>query len=196
MRKGNVMMWWFMLQWISLNNRIYRFHHCSCSDISAFLILFLCIFRITRCCIDWICVSGDLEYTQRPTSSRLPITAWQSTVLQCHGRSQLYLADLSCIRLIWNKALMHYDTTVGCNSEAPLKGGSIQKLDSVQGHSDSVTHCKPGLNLKVGKMRPHLSTWDPIWAKCSKSGQNFSRGGQKKFIHWFSFLSQMAFRLS
>ena len=78
---------------------------------------------------------------------------------------------------------MHYDTTVGCDLEAPLKGGGIQQLDRVQGYRDRVTHCQPGLNLKVGKKRPHLGTLDPIWAKCSKSGQNFSRIGQKKFIH-------------
>ena len=36
---------------------------------------------------------------------------------------------------------------------------------SVQGYSDSVTHCQQGLNLKVGKKRPHLGTPDPIWAK-------------------------------
>ena len=95
----------------------------------------------------------------------------------------MYLADLSCIWLISNEALMHYDTTVGCDLEAPLKGGGIQQLDRVQGYRDRVTHCQPGLNLKVGKKRPHLGTPDPIWAKCSKSGQNFSRIGQKKFIH-------------
>ena len=144
--------------------------------------------------------------------------------MPCHGKSQLYLADLSCIWLISNEALMHYDTTVGCYLEAPLKCGGIQQLDRVQGHCDrvthcqpglnlkvekrdpiwalwtpsgqnvrnvgktlldrmqrhrdSVTHCQPGLNLKVRKKRPHLGTLDPIWAKCSQSGQNFSNIGQ------------------
>ena len=37
-----------------------------------------------------------------------------------------------------------------------------------------------GLNLKVGKMNYHLSKMDPNWAKCLKSGQNFSRNEQKK----------------
>ena len=41
----------------------------------------------------------------------------------------------------------------------------------------------PGLILKVGKMNYCLGKMDPIWAKCLKSGQNFSRSGQKKFIH-------------
>ena len=41
----------------------------------------------------------------------------------------------------------------------------------------------PGLNLKVGKMNYSLGNLDPNWAKCLKSGQNFSRSGQKKFIH-------------
>ena len=59
----------------------------------------------------------------------------------------------------------------------------LQQLDRVQGHRDRVTHCQQGLNLKVGKKRPHLGTPDPIWAKCSKSGQNVSRIGQKKIIH-------------
>ena len=57
---------------------------------------------------------------------------------------------------------------LGCNLEARVKGGSIQKLDRVHGHCECVTCCQPGLNLKVGKMNYHL---DPIWAKCSKSGQ-------------------------
>ena len=42
----------------------------------------------------------------------------------------------------------------------------------------------PGLILKVGKMNYCLGKMDPIWAKCLKSGQNFSRSGQKKFIHY------------
>ena len=70
---------------------------------------------------------------------------------------------------------MHYDTTVGCDLEAPLKGGGIQQLDPVQRHRDRVTHCHPGLNLKVGKMKPYLGNQDPIWAIFSKSGLNFSR---------------------
>ena len=40
-----------------------------------------------------------------------------------------------------------------------------------------------GLILKVGKMNYCLGKMDPIWAKCLKSGQNFSRSGQKKIIH-------------
>ena len=40
-----------------------------------------------------------------------------------------------------------------------------------------------GLNLKVGKRNYRLGNLDPNWAKCLKSGQNFSRSGQKKFIH-------------
>ena len=94
--------------------------------------------------------------------------------MPCHGRSQLYLADLSCIRLISNEALMHFDTTVGCYVEAPLKGGGIQQFDSVQRHSDSVTHCQLGLNLKVesgqketpsGHCRPHLGKMFKNWVK-------------------------------
>ena len=96
--------------------------------------------------------------------------------------SRLYLADLICIWLVSNEALMHYYTTVGCDLEAPLKGGGIQQLDSAQGHRDRVTHCQPGLNLKVCKKRPHLGTPYPTWAKCSKSGQNVSRIGQNLYF--------------
>ena len=50
----------------------------------------------------------------------------------------------------------------------------------------------PGLNLKVGKMNYSLDNLDPKWAKCVKSGQNFSRSGHcrtgKKKSH-----SMMAF---
>ena len=41
----------------------------------------------------------------------------------------------------------------------------------------------PGLNLKVGKRNYSLGKMDPNRAKCLKSGQNFSRSGQKKIIH-------------
>ena len=51
----------------------------------------------------------------------------------------------------------------------------LQKLDNVHGHSDSVTHCHPGLTLKVGKMNCSLGNLDPDWAIGSKSGQNYSR---------------------
>ena len=165
-----------------------RYHYFR--NLAAFLILFLGIFRLVcwlssirnekiRCCSDGICVSGDSECTLCPTRRRPPITAKTSTV-QCHCWSQLYLAGLSCIWLTLNEALMHYDTTVGCDLEAPMKGGGMQQLDHMQGHHDRVTHCQPDLNLKVGKKRSHLGTSDPIWAKCSKNGQNFSKSGQKK----------------
>ena len=39
----------------------------------------------------------------------------------------------------------------------------------------------PGLNLKVGKMNYRLGNLDPNWAKCLKSGQNFSGSGQNGF---------------
>ena len=39
-----------------------------------------------------------------------------------------------------------------------------------------------GLNLKVGKKNYNLSKMGPIWAICTKSGQNFSRSGQEKII--------------
>ena len=78
---------------------------------------------------------------------------------------------------------MHYCTTVGWDLEALVNCGGIQQLDCVQGHSDCVTSCHPGLNLKVGKMNYSLDNLDPIWTICSKSGQNFSRSGQNKFIH-------------
>ena len=60
--------------------------------------------------------------------------------------------DGSYIWLISNEAQMQYDTTVGCDLEAPVKGGVIENLDHVHGHRDRVTRCNPGLKLKVGKM--------------------------------------------
>ena len=62
----------------------------------------------------------------------------------------------------------------------------IQKLDSVLWHCDHKMHCHPGLNLKVGKMNYGLGNLDPDWAKCSKSGQNFSRNEQKKKMNHLS----------
>ena len=50
----------------------------------------------------------------------------------------------------------------------------------------------PGLILKVGKMNYCLGKMDPIWAKCLKSGQNFSRSGQKKFIHKLKVIQRVS----
>ena len=102
---------------------------------------------------------------------------------------QLYLVDVSCIWLILNEAQMHCNTTVGCNLEALVKGGSIQKLDSMHGHSEHMTCCQQGMNLKVVKMNKHLGSLDPIWAKCSKSGQIFLRSEQKN-IHVYNDINQ------
>ena len=41
----------------------------------------------------------------------------------------------------------------------------------------------PGLNMIVGKVSYRLGNLDPNWAKCLKSGQFFSRSGQKNIIH-------------
>ena len=40
-----------------------------------------------------------------------------------------------------------------------------------------------GLILKVGKMNYCLGKMNPNWAKCLKSGQNFSRSGKNILIH-------------
>ena len=45
---------------------------------------------------------------------------------------------------------------------APVKGG-IQNVDDVLRHSDSVTHCHPVLNLKVGKINYRLGKTAPNW---------------------------------
>ena len=47
-----------------------------------------------------------------------------------------------------------------------------------------------GLNLKVGKMNCRLGKMDPTWGKCLKSGQNFSRSGQKNYS-WQSKLRKI-----
>ena len=48
---------------------------------------------------------------------------------------------------------------------------------SWHGHCDSMMSGHQDLNFKVGKMIYCLGNPDPDWAKCSKSGQNFSRSG-------------------
>ena len=52
-------------------------------------------------------------------------------------------------------------------------------------HSDRVTYCHNERHWKWAKWTPiwAVGNPDPIWAKCLKSGQNFSRSGQKKIIH-------------
>ena len=83
------------------------------------------------------------------------------------------------------KAQAHYDTTVGGNLEAPVKGGNIQNLDHMHerhiGHSDSVTSSHPVLNLKVGQMNYIMGYLYPDWAKPSKRGQNLQEVGKKKY---------------
>ena len=44
-----------------------------------------------------------------------------------------------------------------------------------------------GLNLKVGNMNYRLGNLDPNWAKCLKSGKNFSRSGQNCIIMTFNW---------
>ena len=93
--------------------------------------------------------------------------------------------DYTCIWLILNEALAHYNKTVGCYIEANVKDGGMQKFDSIHLHSDSLMSCPPALNLKVGKMNHGLGNQAPEWAKlsiCSKSGQNVSGSGRKS-IH-------------
>ena len=43
-----------------------------------------------------------------------------------------------CIWLISNEAQEHFDTSVGRDLEAQVKGGDIQKLDSVHGCSAAI----------------------------------------------------------
>ena len=59
-----------------------------------------------------------------------------------------------------------------------MRGGGIQKLDSVHGHCDSVTHDHQGLNLNVGKTNCGPGNLDPDWGKRSKSGQTFLEVGK------------------
>ena len=77
----------------------------------------------------------------------------------------------SCTLLISNKAKMHYNTTVGCHLEAPVKGGGIQNLDSTHGHCDSVMSRHQGLNLKLAK-------WTMVWAIWTLTGQNIPKVGE------------------
>ena len=71
---------------------------------------------------------------------------------------------------------MHYDATVGCYLEVSSeRGGGIQKLGRVHGHSDRVMRCHPGLNLKVGKMKYGLANWTLALQYVPKDRQNCSR---------------------
>ena len=196
---------------VAMNNRIYHFPHRYGSNLAAFLICFLCIFRISLLVIvnrkwensqlhrQYLCFRRLRMYTapykqSAPNNSLTVHCAMSRQKPIVSGWSQLYLADLQ-----WSTDALRHNSglLVTCYLEAPLKGGGIQQLDRVQGHtgSDCVTHCQQGLNLKVGKKRPHLGTQDPIWAKCSKRGQNFSRMGKKKYssIYHSAWLDALCF---
>ena len=98
------------------------------------------------------------------------------------GWSRLYLADLerSTDALRNNSGLLPWGSTA-----APVKGGCIQKLDHMHGHSERVMHCHQGLNLKVDKINYHLGSLHAEWAVFLESGQYFSRSGEKnKFIYF------------
>ena len=117
-------------------------------------------------------------------STGLPLLSWGQRERWQYTATWMELGPRgnSCIWLISNEAQMHHDKTVGCYLEAPVKGSSIQKLDHVHWHCDWVTCCHPALNLKVGKMNYGLGNQATDWAIRSKSGQNFSRTGEKKII--------------
>ena len=72
--------------------------------------------------------------------------------MQCHGQSQLYLADLSCIWLILIEALMHYYTRLGCYLEVLLKGGGIQQLDHPDEDADMPHSMAPQCLTPGGKV--------------------------------------------
>ena len=80
------------------------------------------------------------------------------------------MADLNCIWLISTEAQMHYDTTVGCDLEVPLKGGGIQKLDHVHGHCERLTPSWPVLEsgqneLLFRQAVPQLGNMFEKWIK-------------------------------
>ena len=99
---------------------------------------------------------------------------------------QLYLVDLSCIWLIWNEAQMHCNTTVGCYLELQPWGPSERwQYTETWQHpwaqwTREVLSARP--ELESGKMNYHLGSLEPIWAKWSKSGQDFLEVGKKKLF--------------
>ena len=54
-------------------------------------------------------------------------------------------SDCSCTWLILTEAQLYY-AAAGGDLEAPVKGGGIQKLDSVHGRRESVTLSHPALS--------------------------------------------------
>ena len=170
---------------VAMNNRIYRFRHRSGRNLAAFLILFLGIFRIGLLVIvDKKWESSQLHrrdlcfrrlgmytapYKQSAPSNRLTVhRAMSLPEPVVSGWSHLYLADLE-----WSTDALRHNS--GCYLEAPLKGGCIQQLDRMQGHRESVTHCQPGLNLKVGKKTPSGQN-------VRKVAKNFLELGKKKLF--------------
>ena len=194
MRKGNVITWWFVLQGIG---DFTFFHLLFGRNIAAFLILFRGIIRIGL----QVIVEKELrklaaasmgfvfQETQKvhstlqavgPTAPNNSLTVhrampWPEPVVS--GWSQLYLADLkwSTVALRHNSGLRRWGPIERCLYTATWPRARTPW---------PVTHCQQGLNLKVGKKRPHFGTPDPIWAKYSKRGQNLSGSGKKKFYSY------------
>ena len=87
--------------------------------------------------------------------------------------------------LILNEAQSYYDTKAGSNLEAPVKGGRTEAWPwtarVMPEHHNSLTCC----HLKKGKTRYCLWKTAPEWTKRYKNGQNFSRCGPKKYIHYW-----------
>ena len=70
-------------------------------------------------------------------------------------------------------------------SHTPVGDIYIHKTPPTPGTPSQILDQKtpfPGLNLKVGKMNYSLDNLDPKWAKYLKSGQHFSRSGQKQLF--------------
>ena len=66
--------------------------------------------------------------------------------------------------------------------------GYVRTKNTPKGPSPPKNTPFPDLNLKVGKMNYLLGNLYPNWAKCLKSGQNFSRSGQKNlFIYALNY---------
>ena len=92
------------------------------------------------------------------------------------GWSQLYLADLE-----WSTDALWHNS--GLRPWGPIERW-LYTATWLRARTQWPRDALPaGPEVESGQKRPHLGTPDPIWEKCSKSGQSFSRIGQKKLIH-------------
>ena len=93
--------------------------------------------------------------------------------------------DCSCIWLISNEVPIHYDTTVGCYLEIPVKGGVYRNLTECMGIVPVWRTAILAWTWKWAKWTTIWAVWTPTRQYVKKKWTNLSRCGEKKLVKVF-----------